>query len=295
MAPKDQAKTLRDLVGIDFSDLDNQRKGLFDDRTLINRQVKMAEGALANAPQHPGAPASEVSVGDASKELQETISANAAIDAKAQYREQAKKNVTRIEGEIADLMDRVSDLRAQLDSSKAISSDETPLVKSDIAPIQAKIQNAEQINRQVRENANRAKLKAQLDEQISKSSDLSNQLDQIDRVKTEMLAEAKFPVAGLSFNDDGVLLNGLPFEQASGAEQLRTSVAMGLAINPKLNILLVRDGSLLDANSLKILTEMVELADGQLWLEKVSQGAECSVIIEDGMVKKSVEPQAVLA
>jgi hypothetical protein len=61
---------------------------------------------------------------------------------------------------------------------------------------------------------------------------------------------------------------------------------MGFAMNPKLKILLIRDGSLLDEDNLKMVAEMAEKEGGQLWLERVSEGSEVSVIIEDGMVKK---------
>jgi hypothetical protein len=81
-----------------------------------------------------------------------------------------------------------------------------------------------------------------------------------------------------------VTLNGLPLEQASSAEQLRASVAIGLAMHPKLKVLLVRDGSLLDEQSLAMVAKMAEQAGGQVWLERVSKGAECSLVIEDGMV-----------
>jgi hypothetical protein len=92
-------------------------------------------------------------------------------------------------------------------------------------------------------------------------------------------------VDGLSFDDSGVLLNGLPFSQASQAEQLRVSVAMGFAQNPELKVLLVRDGSLLDGNSLNLLDQMARDHDGQVWIERVGEGDQCAVIIEDGVVK----------
>ena len=111
-------------------------------------------------------------------------------------------------------------------------------------------------------------------------------LDQIDLDKSAALAETKKPIDGLSFDANGVTFVGIPFGQCSSAEQLRVSVAMALAMNPKLKVLLIRDGSLLDENSLKILSEMAEASDAQVWMERVSKGGEVSVIIEDGEVKK---------
>jgi hypothetical protein len=60
---------------------------------------------------------------------------------------------------------------------------------------------------------------------------------------------------------------------------------MGFAQNPGLKILLVRDGSLLDENSLNLLAQLARDFDGQVWIERVGEGDESAVIIEDGVVK----------
>jgi len=85
-------------------------------------------------------------------------------------------------------------------------------------------------------------------------------------------------------DDPGVTLDGVPFEQASSAEQLRCSVAMGLALNPKLRVLLIRDGSLLDEDSLRMVAEMADAQGAQVWLERVGDGV-AGVLIEDGEVR----------
>jgi hypothetical protein len=94
------------------------------------------------------------------------------------------------------------------------------------------------------------------------------------------------PIEGLALNEEGVTFNDLPFSQCSSAEQLRISVAMGLALNPKLKVLLIRDGSLLDEESMKALAEQAAAADAQVWLERVGDKDKCAVIIEDGAVKE---------
>ena len=79
--------------------------------------------------------------------------------------------------------------------------------------------------------------------------------------------------------------DGKPFDQASSAEQLRVSVAMGIALNPTLRVLLVRDGSLLDKESFKMMAEMASEADAQVWIERVEDDDHVGIVIEDGAVK----------
>jgi hypothetical protein len=62
---------------------------------------------------------------------------------------------------------------------------------------------------------------------------------------------------------------------------------MGLALNPTLRVLLVRDAALLDQKSIKEITEPAGTADAQLWIERVGSGPEVTVMIEDGEVSNA--------
>lgn len=100
--------------------------------------------------------------------------------------------------------------------------------------------------------------------------------------RAAMLAAAKFPVEGLSFADGGVTFNGLPLLQASGAERIRVSMGIALAANPKIKLVLIRDASLLDEDSLAMVAEMAESAGAQVILERVGSGDPDAIIIVDG-------------
>jgi hypothetical protein len=127
------------------------------------------------------------------------------------------------------------------------------------------------------------------------SDSLTRELDSLTERKREMLAKANYPIKGLAVSEDGtVLFEGVPFSQSSRAQQIRTSVAIGLAMNPSLRVLLIRDGSLLDDDNLEIVREMADAADAQIWIERVGNKDESAIIIEDGHVA-GVEPVAVEA
>jgi hypothetical protein len=102
----------------------------------------------------------------------------------------------------------------------------------------------------------------------------TNTLDMIDAKKQKMLDDAEFPIDGLAVDDHQVLFNDIPLEQASTAEQLRVSVAIGLALNPSLKVLLVKGGNDLDSASLKLIAEQAAEADAQIWMERVSESKE---------------------
>jgi hypothetical protein len=82
------------------------------------------------------------------------------------------------------------------------------------------------------------------------------------------------------------LYNGLPLNQAGSAEQLRVATAIGIAQNPKLKALLIRDGSLLDDDNLALIKQVASEFKAMLWIERVGKGKEATVVIEDGEILK---------
>jgi len=155
----------------------------------------------------------------------------------------------------------------------------------DTDAITAQIDSAEGVNQKVRGNRKRAEIMAQAIVRTKEADDFTDQIMEIDREKQAAMAALEYPIEGLSISDDGTVeYNGLPFNQASGAEKLRVSAAIGLALNPKMGVFLVRDASLLDRESLAALQDFAEANGAQAWIERVGDGDECTVIIEDGEV-----------
>jgi hypothetical protein len=117
-----------------------------------------------------------------------------------------------------------------------------------------------------------------------------------EKARQAALAEAKMPIEGLGFAVDErgrptVTFGGVPFEQASTAEQLRASTAIAMAANPSLRVLRVKDGSLLDDDSMKLLAEMAAREDFQLWIERVGTEGGVGIVMENGEVKTD-QPKA---
>jgi len=158
-------------------------------------------------------------------------------------------------------------------------------VMPDVASYYTKIAGTEAENAKVRANAALEKARAAAKDRADESNKLTAELAALDQKKAEMIRGATMPVEGLSLTEDGVVYRGVPFAQASSAEQLRVSVAMGIAMNPTLKVLLIHDGSLLDDESLADVASMAAAADAQVWIERVGHGEECSVVIEDGSVE----------
>jgi hypothetical protein len=118
-------------------------------------------------------------------------------------------------------------------------------------------------------------------------------IEQIDEWKKMKLAEAQFPVDGLSFDEQGVLYNGLPFQkgQVSTEEMLRVSMNMAMAMNPKLKVFLIPNSIYLDKEKQAIIASEAKKNNYQVIMERGGEGEDITLIIEEGMVKESEAPK----
>lgn len=152
---------------------------------------------------------------------------------------------------------------------------------------QQKVDEAEAINEHVRQRQAREHQVGYVQEKQKESDRLSMVLKKLEEDKDTIISQANFPIPNLGFDDNGVTYKGVPFIQCSSAERLRVSLAIAMALNPKVKVLRITDGSLLDADNLRIISEMIHEKDYQLWCERVSDNGGVGIVIEDGTVKTS--------
>jgi len=280
-----QLAQLLDLVELPFDPeaLEAERKQVFDERTAVNRRVKEFESALAQFGELPAElPSAEVSVAELLGEYRKVQEqAKNQSDARDDL-QGAKEYLGQIDQQIAKLQrDREVTLRDIASAEEAIANfPELP----DLEAIQSKIDGAEETNRLVRKAQERGALAFQFEAAKGQATSLTNKLEQIAQTKADGLAAAKFPVEGLGFTEEGVTYQGVPFKQASSAEQIRVSMAMAIALNPTLRVIRIQDGSLLDSDSLALVEETAREHDMQVWMEVVGDDIENAYTIVDGEV-----------
>ena len=313
--PPVQAETMRALVGLDFKAHDAAHDKLFEERTAINRHIKTLEAQLSGMPKYDNLPAAEVSASDILAEQQkaaETNAANKAIrdavetaenavqdcrDEQHHQESQAKTAQQEIDRWTASLNEAKGKIEAckkqlpNLETAVATAKkNASAAVDIPLDGFRERISKVEEDNRKIRSNVMRADSVKGLNGHRDKAEKMTESLEKMDSDKRRKTTEAKYPVEGLLFDaSGGITLNGIPFEQCSAAEQLRVSVAVGFSLNPKLRVLLIRDGSLLDDESMALVAKMAEDAKAQIWLERVGMDTHTSVVIEDGHIQ-GVEP-----
>jgi DNA repair exonuclease SbcCD ATPase subunit len=304
--PQRQNELLRQLTSLDFSMLDKTRKEAFDRRAMTKKTLAIADTRLIDLPHHADAPATIISIDEISaeirkgQELQRIAETRiAAVDTMQRTLDTIRQERTRSAAALDELRKRIQEEEKRLKNiDENIEAHKKEAEKLVVVAEEAKkaVPNFEQLEGRLRQiDATNGKVRANIthEEQKKEIKQLTALIaaddviiNDIDAKKAAMLEAAQFPVAGLGLSDDGVTYENLPLEEVSTSVQLRTSVAIGLALNPKLKVLLIRNGNLLDEDSLKAVATQAEEAGAQVWMEFVtSNGDGMSVMLEDGHVK----------
>jgi RecA/RadA recombinase len=313
MEPKKQLEQIRSMVKLelDIDALDRENASDFEKRTDLNREIKSlaAQGFGFTFPEDT--PDEEIDISKLAGELEEIANKNAAIVTEQARRtrvaleisdgvreaERIRIEKARLEREIDVLVARAADLEEKAKAIDNIADRERNALNSlpaigeslDSSEIRTLMSQAQVINQAVAKKKQQSAIFAQAKTRRAKVEELTEAMAARTNAKQTAIAAAKMPIDGLSFGDGEVVYNDLPFSQASAAEQLRISVAVAMAANPKLRVLRIEDGSLLDTNSMKILASMAEAADYQVWIERVDTTGKVGIVMEDGHVKGAPE------
>ena len=306
----EQARTLQQVAQVDFEKLNGRKQAAYDERTAVNREVKALQARLAAMPEDFEAPKEEVSPAALVEKLKEANDKNRynsearmqaetlALEANSAAADMRfiELEKARIEAELEAIREKIEskgkDAERKRAVAKAAQEAAATLKDIDTAPIAAAITESEAMNRRYRQAQTRAATAGELRDKLAAAEKLSRTIQDIEDAKREMISAAKLPVDGLGIDEltGAVMLKGIPFAQASTAQQIKVSVAIGLAANPKLKVLLIRDGSSLDPGNLALIGKMAEDAGAQIWVEVVRSDEGVSVVIEDGHVAGDTPP-----
>lgn len=280
LSAREQRDSLLDLVelDVDIDQLDAERQQAYDQRTQVGRDGKAI---------------GDVSVDDSLPEDEQSASELIARIREAQEVEynngSERENLESMKRSHLDLYEQIQRLQAEWKELGDSIDKQEELVAhlpqpADTAELEQQLSTVEETNAAIRTNNQAKEQQAQKDQLRTQYEGLTQSIDDLDKRKADALAAAEFPVEGLAFDEHGVTYQGVPFSQASSAEQIKVSLAMAMALNPKLRVLRIMDGSLLDDESIQVIAEQLKEHDFQLFLEKVGDADQGAVIIEDGEV-----------
>lgn len=306
MKPKERLETLRKLVGVDTTELDEEYKKKFTDRTAAGKEEKRLKAKLDLMEKPKGAPKELVDTKKLMEELEVARKHNAdrsRIEIQAsEFKErhaQHLDNITSLEREIEEIRARIEkENLAQkecLERANQLFKKFSEIDEIDTSKIESQIENASDLNQLYRDNEDYKSAKAEHKKAEEAWSKLDNRLEAIREEKQELIESAEFPVEGMEFDDNDIILNDLPFSQAQESMQIEASTRIGMALNPELKMLIIWDGSALGVKALERIEEIAKENDFLVLVEMVTRTKEdeyrCQVVMEGGVEKGSKEEE----
>jgi DNA repair exonuclease SbcCD ATPase subunit len=292
--PREQKKFLMELLGIDLTEIDSTKKALLAQKDELGKQHQVLAEEIRKLPvvTEDGADLEEKSTEEAIAKFNEINRKRENVQkTKAHYESlkleeaQLKLQLENIKAEITELQAKYNDIAETRRNIlvKIDSYDPDTFVLPELSNLQAEIEAINTHNEKVKQQKiTRLKIE-QLNSITAKGKAKAEELKKLEEERVNIIASAKMPIEGLSFSEEGLLFEGLPFteEQLSTAKLIEAGIKISMALNPNLRIMRIKDGSLLDSDTLAIIKKAAKDNDYQLFIERVSDNKEIGFVIEE--------------
>jgi len=289
LKPAEQIRVLFDSVSTDikYDSLEADKKRLYDDRTIVNRDLKKYTSQISSFYVDE----SELNMvkPDASNLIsrisnaQELQATNTLIETK--YFQTAEKYKS-IKAQIDLLQKQLEEVKAE--GLKYKDQIEKLTVPEDITPLKNELATIEQSQNKYRKIQDYIDLRVNIETLSKQSNSLSEEITAIEQRKLKILETSNLPIKGLTFSDEGLIYKGIPFSQCCSSDKLMISTVISCVLNKELKAILIRDGSLLDKDNFNQIQRIAKHYDMQIWIEKVDETGEIGIIIEDGKIKEQI-------
>ena len=292
MNDKDKSATLLKVIGVgdQLDELEQKEKAFYQNRTETGRIKDRKKKAYENMPVFEEAPEALLDIKELLTQQQKIQKVNADNERIRQEAKNKAMNASYLKQKLDDIEKEYQ--KAKEASEKAFmeaeeaSAELDSLIDIDTSSIEEQISSIEEINSKVRANFERKKAYKEYEELQSEYDDYTAALNDVKEQKVKLLDNADLPLEGLSVEEGRLTYLGQNWDNMSGSQQLKVATAICKAINPKCGFVLLDKLEQMDMKTLNEFGSWLEKEGLQAIATRVSQGDECSVIIEDGYIKK---------
>lgn len=289
----------RFVADVDFKGIAEANKKDYDTRTDINRRMKEARVAASQIVVTVDEFANPVDETDLVNQMQEAGEKNALIQVDQENRNNKGKRIFDLNASSAKIVEEIRNMEESIKAkvkentliNKEIESLQNELNSSkipnlvDVSELKQKIADAKAVNAQIAAREEKEEYETQAKELEEQSRLLTVAMDKRETDKQNKIAKSNLPVKGVTFGDNQILLNEVPFDQGSYAEQLRASIAIAMALNPNIKVIRVDEASSMDEDSLMMVKQLSIEKDFQIWLSRTDSSGKVGVVLESGYIK----------
>lgn len=279
MDGKKRRQLLADIVGLNLADFEAKKAKLIEER----KDLKKEKNALERIVESIAPPTDNEQIHELSS--QQIVDELGLITQNMYKVERLTKHILDREKEIYALHERLSVLEQEQDVDKENLKtlgqinwhDQYIAIKQKLENIEAHNKRAVEINKY----NNAIQLRLDIDEKLN---NIESQILSLEKEQISIIKNTELPIVGLTMSDDDILFNTFPIADLCTSDQIKICVALGMAINPRLKVIRIKDGSLLDKDNLDLIRRLAKDQDYQIWVECVDDSGKLGFVIEDGSV-----------
>ena len=148
--------------------------------------------------------------------------------------------------------------------------------------VPALLEQAEAHNKRYNAVCQYKEKKAQYDKIKATSEEMDKKIADLSTERADLIANAELPIAGLSFTDDGLELNGVPFVpgKVSDSQTMEIAAKLVIACNPTVKVFRIARGESLGAKRLETIVEIARKNGFQGFIEQVKRGQD-EMLVEE--------------
>ena len=124
--------------------------------------------------------------------------------------------------------------------------------------------------------------KKQFDAVTAKAQEMDARIDALAKERAELIASAELQIEGLTFTDDGLELNGVPFVpgKVSDSQIMEIAAKLIIASNPTVKVFRIARGESLGAKRLATIIDIAKRNGFQGFIEQVQRG-QTEMLVEE--------------
>lgn len=208
--------------------------------------------------------------------------------AKATYEkaiEEAKKAIERTEKLYKEAIAQIESEKADYEARKANAEkwlanyEENNPEKLDTSE---QLRKAEEHNKKAAKVADYLSKKKQADDKKAEAEKMDSEIAELSAEREKLISSAKLPISGLSFSDDGLVLNDVPFVagKVSDSQIMEVAAKLIIASNPTVKVFRIARGESLGEKRLQAILDLAKKEGYQGFIECVVRGQQ-DLIIEE--------------
>ena len=209
-------------------------------------------------------------------------------EAKATYEkaiEEAKKAIERTEKLYKEAIAQIESEKADYEARKANAEkwlanyEENNPEKLDTSE---QLRKAEEHNKMAAKVADYLSKKKQAGDKKAEAEKMDSEIAELSAEREKLISSAKLPISGLSFSDDGLVLNDVPFVagKVSDSQIMEVAAKLIIASNPTVKVFRIARGESLGQKRLQSILDLAKKEGYQGFIESVVRGQH-DLIIEE--------------